>query len=629
MCFSSLLATARAVSIIFVCSTFRVNGHRAHKTADCIYGFNYTTSQTGTEKVVHSKEHHRIHDNLAALSLLLIAFNTAVSGRDIYRHPCHLATTRQIFSNRATPSNSRQWLTKMCSAVRRVLSVQSHVVHGYVGNRAAVFPLQLLGFDVDVINSVQFSCHTGYPKFPGQKLTGNDLRVLVQGLADNQLLTHTHLLTGYIGTVSLLREVLELRRMMPKGSRYICDPVLGDDGKFYASEDLVDIYREEVLPEVTVLTPNHFEAEQLAQKTISSIEDAVDVCDVLHKQGPKLVCVTTLDVSDVTEGGQYVGMMLSEAGKEKWLLQLPRVQGRFAGTGDLTAAMLLAWTQLCPNEPTLALEISGTIVQAVIRNTIELGSVKTICSNTVPPELKLVESKLLIESPRIVTRCRPAQRHRICGVAFDMDGTLTLPDQINFTRMRERTGVPQGEDIVPYLKRKYANDALQLSAAMDIIDEEERAASPPKLRPALQEFITWLRRDLGMPLAIVTRNSDEQFQEFLQHTGLPADTFFPVITRDSNIPNKPEADPILHCCEVWGVAPQDVLMVGDDVDDILCGKSAGSRTVAMLRPGIGDNFVVDSKTIEESSALGAKDSAVASAADYTASSLEALRRILQ
>lgn len=57
----------------------------------------------------------------------------------------------------------------------RVLSIQSHVVHGYVGNKSATFPLQVLGFEVDAINSVHFSNHTGYGKFKGQVLSDEEL----------------------------------------------------------------------------------------------------------------------------------------------------------------------------------------------------------------------------------------------------------------------------------------------------------------------------------------------------------------------------------------------------------------------------------------------------------------------
>jgi pyridoxine kinase len=92
----------------------------------------------------------------------------------------------------------------------RVLSIQSHTVHGYVGNKAAVFPLQLLGFDVDPINSVQFSNHTGYATVKGQVLDGEQLWTLIEGLEANDLHHYTHLVTGYIGSVSFLEMVLRV-----------------------------------------------------------------------------------------------------------------------------------------------------------------------------------------------------------------------------------------------------------------------------------------------------------------------------------------------------------------------------------------------------------------------------------
>lgn len=80
----------------------------------------------------------------------------------------------------------------------RILSIQSHTVHGHVGNKSAVFPLQLLGFNVDPINSVQFSNHTGYANgFKGDILSGEQLDALMEGLEANGMLSsYTALLTG-------------------------------------------------------------------------------------------------------------------------------------------------------------------------------------------------------------------------------------------------------------------------------------------------------------------------------------------------------------------------------------------------------------------------------------------------
>lgn len=120
------------------------------------------------------------------------------------------------------------------SAFKRVLSVQSHVVSGYVGNKAAVFPLQLLGFDVDPINSVHFSNHTGYPQRTGTVMNGDELADIVEGLQSNGLLCqHSHLLTGFIGSPTFLQGIAELLQKMRAGgnsvrhgmfTRPACDP---------------------------------------------------------------------------------------------------------------------------------------------------------------------------------------------------------------------------------------------------------------------------------------------------------------------------------------------------------------------------------------------------------------------
>lgn len=313
-------------------------------------------------------------------------------------------------------------------ADRRVLSVQSHVVHGYVGNRAAVFPLQLLGFEVDVINSVQMCCHGGYPTFTGQRLDGDDLRTLVQGLAANEVLNHSHLLTGYIGKASFLREIVWLRSMLPSDCCYLCDPVLGDNGALYVPEELVGIYRAEVLPHVSVLTPNQFEAELLAETKISNLADAAAACDALHKLGPKTIIITSMDIPDATCGGQSVAMMLSEAQRSKWLLRLPRLEGSFVGTGDLAAAMILGWTQLHLSEAPAALEKTGAVLQEVLRRTVSLNSSRVINGKRVAPELKIIDCKQAIEDPPVVMRCHLVDPLKLLGVVLDLDPAPAEPD---------------------------------------------------------------------------------------------------------------------------------------------------------------------------------------------------------
>lgn len=506
--------------------------------------------------------------------------------------------------------------------VRRVLSIQSHVVHGYVGNRAAVFPLQLLGFEVDVVNSVQFSCHTGYPRIAGQKLNGEELKVLLDGLDENQVLNHQHLLTGYIGTASFLREVVNLVKRLPPTCRYICDPVLGDNGRLYVAEECVEVYRNEVLKHVTVLTPNQFEAELLTQSKIEDLVSAAHVCDMLHETGPETVVLTTLDVPDATKNGECVAMMLSQKGRAKWILQTPFIAGGpFTGTGDLTSAMLLAWTQFHPHEMPLALEKSAAVLRSVIGRTVNMDSTKLIGGKQVPPELRIIESKRAIEEPPFFVRCRLVDKALVfTGAVFDMDGTLTLPFLLDLADLKKHWTVPSGADLVPWLREKYKDDKSALDEALLFIQKAELKtfeAGPQVLQPGVKDLILQLHSK-GIKLGIFTRNCQAAVDAFLKLAELPTDIFYPIVTRDSDLVNKPSPEPILHCCKIWGMEPQSVLVVGDGLDDMTSGRKAGSKTVAMLRPSTPD--------LEESAKVAMQEAGIVRASDFNISSLSSLNR---
>ncbi|KAL0489347.1 pyridoxine kinase [Acrasis kona] len=273
----------------------------------------------------------------------------------------------------------------------RVLSIQSHVVHGYVGNRAAVLPLQLLGYDVDFINSVQFSNHSGYKNgLTGQRLTGQDVLDLSVGLEKNSLDNdYTHLLTGYIGTVSFLSCVMSLvdkLKAKNKGLMYVCDPVLGDDGNLYVPEELVQVYRDDLIKRADVVTPNQFEAEKLSQIKINTHDDAIKVIEWFHNKGVPLVVLTSCSLQD----RQNLTLIASRSTtNEKYEIEFPKIQGFFTGTGDMTAALLLAWSNIHKDDLKLAIEKAIAGVQSVLHNT-PSGE-----------ELHLIQSRKLIPNPKV------------------------------------------------------------------------------------------------------------------------------------------------------------------------------------------------------------------------------------
>lgn len=302
---------------------------------------------------------------------------------------------------------------------KRVLSIQSHVVYGYVGNKAAVFPLQLLGFDVDVVNSVHFSNHTGHPGgVEGDVLNGHQLRSVLNGLKRNDLLDDIgHLLTGYIGSESFLRAVIDVLQTLRsrdgpnKRMRYVCDPVLGDSGKFYVPPELVLIYREEVIPFADVVTPNQFEVEKLTGISVESIGDAKRACKALHDLGPELVFITSMVLAEEQrdrrkEGENSIAIIASRRSKQEvgasgncsedeiWRIDSPIVPGCFTGTGDLCAALLLGHTARDSGNLQSSLEkVIGTMM-SVIKRTAELSG-----DSVASRELKLIQSKVDIEHP--------------------------------------------------------------------------------------------------------------------------------------------------------------------------------------------------------------------------------------
>ncbi|XAR71400.1 Pyridoxal kinase [Bertholletia excelsa] len=289
------------------------------------------------------------------------------------------------------------------SETGRVLSIQSHTVQGYVGNKSAVFPLQLLGYDVDPINSVQFSNHTGYPTFMGQVLNGQELWELIEGLEANDLLFYTHLLTGYIGSVSFLDTVLEvvskLRSVNPN-LKYVCDPVMGDEGKLYVPPELVALYREKVVPVASMLTPNQFEAEQLTGLRILTEQDGLEACNIIHAAGPAKVVITSISI----DGNLLlIGSHQKEMGQspEQFKIVIPKIPAYFTGTGDLMTALLLGWSNKYPDSLDKAAELAVSSLQALLLRTLNDYKMAGYNPQSSSLEIRLIQSQDDIRHPQV------------------------------------------------------------------------------------------------------------------------------------------------------------------------------------------------------------------------------------
>ncbi|KAK0555070.1 putative pyridoxal kinase [Tilletia horrida] len=258
---------------------------------------------------------------------------------------------------------------------RKLLTVQSHVVSGYAGNRSATFPLQVLGWDVDVVNTVHFSNHTGYGRWGGIRFDAAHIKDIFTGLKRNGLVRYERMLSGYSPSAEVLREIVSFVQYIKANSNpnliYLLDPVMGDMGRgMYVSESVVPLYKE-MLQHATIACPNQFEAQVLTEQEISTLNSLYSVLWTLHnKYRCPNVVITSVDLSDAdlarigakpknVQGGSElmtligssfdIGSSAHNAGSDSnpqqvlrpWFIQFPEVPGYFSGVGDTFSALLV------------------------------------------------------------------------------------------------------------------------------------------------------------------------------------------------------------------------------------------------------------------------------------------------
>ena len=220
----------------------------------------------------------------------------------------------------------------------RVLSIQSEVAFGHVGNSAARFALQRLGVDVMSLPTVQFSNHPGHRGMTGAAVDPALLGDLVTGLEARGFLDGVDgVISGYLGAAdhaaSVARAVRTVKARNP-AAIYLLDPVFGDEGGAYARPGVAEAMARDLLPLADIVTPNRFE---LASLTSRRIETAADAAAAARLLGRPLVLATSTPVSDSRIG------TLAATGDEAFLVATTRVDAPPSGTGDLLAALVLAW----------------------------------------------------------------------------------------------------------------------------------------------------------------------------------------------------------------------------------------------------------------------------------------------
>lgn len=248
-----------------------------------------------------------------------------------------------------------------------ILTIQSHVAYGHVGNSAAVFALQRLGIEAWPVHTVQFSNHTGYESFRGRAFDAALIRDVVQGLAERGALARCDaVLSGYMGTAevgaAILNAVAAVKRANPKAI-YCCDPVIGDAGQgAFVRPELAAFMVERAVPAADLVTPNHFELERIVSRTARTIPDVLGAIDVLRSRGPKAVLVTSLVCDDTP--ADAVDVLASDP-LGAYRLRTPKLSVPANGAGDLIAALFLAH-QLRTGSAGKALSLAASSVFGIL-----------------------------------------------------------------------------------------------------------------------------------------------------------------------------------------------------------------------------------------------------------------------
>ncbi|MEA2729480.1 MAG: pyridoxine kinase [Acetobacteraceae bacterium] len=260
-----------------------------------------------------------------------------------------------------------------------ILSVQSWVSYGHVGNTSAVFPLQRLGAEVWAINTVQFSNHTGYGDWTGSVYSGQSVRDLVDGIAARDAFRRCDaVLSGYVGGAdigdAILHAVATVRRANP-AALYCCDPVIGDtDTGVYVRPGIEEFLRAQALPASDIATPNRFEIERLTGLDCSTLHGAKQAVlrlrSMLRSEGSACVLLTSLETEETPAG--HIDMMTFEGGAFH-LLRTPRLGVTVNGAGDAIAALFL-FHRLRTGSAAVALEAAGSSVYGLLRRTEQAGS---------------------------------------------------------------------------------------------------------------------------------------------------------------------------------------------------------------------------------------------------------------
>lgn len=282
-----------------------------------------------------------------------------------------------------------------------LLSIQSHVAYGHVGNSAAVFPLQRLGVEVWPVDTVQYSNHTRYESWKGRVFEAELIRELVRGIEDRGVLSECDgVLSGYIGSAeiggAILDAVASVKRANPV-ARYCCDPVIGDaDRGVFVHAGIPEFMKKQAVPAADVLTPNQFELDYLSGGASATMREAVDAVSAVRALGPRVVFVTSLRTESTPD--DCIDLLAADE-DGTFMVRTPNLPIVPNGAGDAIAGLLLMH-HLRSGSIAEALSRSASSMFGILNRTCEAGAA----------EIMLVSAQDELVSPSEVF---PAERVKL------------------------------------------------------------------------------------------------------------------------------------------------------------------------------------------------------------------------
>jgi pyridoxine kinase len=256
-----------------------------------------------------------------------------------------------------------------------ILSIQSHVAYGYVGNTSATFPMQRLGVEVWAIHTVQFSNHTGYGAWKGRVFDAPMIEELVEGVGERGVLPACDgVLSGYMGSAdignAILSTVKKVREANPR-ALYCCDPVIGDIGRgIFVRPGIPEFMRDQALAEADIVTPNHFELDYLSGVVANTLAEVKDAVAAVQRLGPRVVLVTSLHTRETPQDS--IDLLAGEGGAF-WRVRTPKLSLSVNGAGDAIAALFFVH-YMRTGSAAIALGEASASIYGLLRRTADAGS---------------------------------------------------------------------------------------------------------------------------------------------------------------------------------------------------------------------------------------------------------------